>query len=69
MGGTRRPCRLPAAPGRITIGLLEALAIRLARLEYTVPAQDLTISLRRIPARPRSDFEITGVRAPAPVGD
>ncbi|MFJ4482894.1 cytochrome P450 [Streptomyces longwoodensis] len=57
-------------PGEgLTIGLLEALAVRLARLEYTVPAQDLTISLRRIPARPRSGFAVTGVRAPAPVGD
>ncbi|MFC8869271.1 cytochrome P450 [Streptomyces sp. NPDC057148] len=52
-------------PGeRLTVGLLEALAVRLARLEYTVPAQDLRIPLRRIPTRPRSGFAVTGVRAP-----
>ncbi|MFI0999482.1 cytochrome P450 [Streptomyces galbus] len=56
-------------PGEgLTIGLLEALAIRLARLEYTVPAQDLTISLQRIPARPRSGFAVTGVRTPDSTG-
>jgi fatty-acid peroxygenase len=53
-------------PGEgVTVGLLEALATRLARLEYTVPEQDLTISLRRVPARPRSGFTVTGVRPPA----
>ncbi|MGW2297704.1 cytochrome P450 [Streptomyces violaceorubidus] len=52
-------------PGeRVTVGLLEALAVRLARLEYTVPEQDLRIPLRRIPTRPRSGFAVTGVRAP-----
>jgi fatty-acid peroxygenase len=52
-------------PGEgLAIGLLEALAMRLARLEYTVPEQDLTISLRRVPARPRSGFTVTDVRAP-----
>ncbi|MCZ9353543.1 cytochrome P450 [Streptomyces mutabilis] len=52
-------------PGeRITVGLLEALAVRLARLQYTVPEQDLRIPLRRIPTRPRSGFAVTGVRAP-----
>ncbi|GAA2426255.1 cytochrome P450 [Streptomyces glaucus] len=53
-------------PGEgITVGLLEALAVRLARLDHTVPEQDLTISLRRIPARPRSGFVIADVQAPA----
>ncbi|MFF0834762.1 MULTISPECIES: cytochrome P450 [unclassified Streptomyces] len=52
-------------PGEgITIGLLEALATRLARLDYTVPEQDFSIPLRRIPARPRSGFVIADVRAP-----
>ncbi|MGW5372931.1 cytochrome P450 [Streptomyces sp. NPDC004009] len=52
-------------PGEgITIGLLEALATRLARLDYTVPEQDLSIPLRRIPARPRSGFVVADVRAP-----
>ncbi|MGC9436999.1 cytochrome P450 [Streptomyces sp. WG5] len=52
-------------PGeRITVGLLESLAVRLARLEYTVPEQDLRIPLRRIPTRPRSGFAVTGVRGP-----
>ncbi|WP_217142779.1 cytochrome P450 [Streptomyces sp. AC627_RSS907] len=52
-------------PGeRITVGLLESLAVRLARLEYTVPDQDLRIPLRRVPTRPRSGFAVTGVRVP-----
>jgi fatty-acid peroxygenase len=42
-------------PGeQIAVALLSALAVRLARLEYDVPAQDLTIALHRIPARPAS---------------
>ncbi|WP_029433213.1 cytochrome P450 [Blastococcus sp. URHD0036] len=42
-------------PGeQITVGLLAALAPRLARLDAEAPQQDLTISLRRIPARPAS---------------
>jgi fatty-acid peroxygenase len=42
-------------PGeQITVALLTALCQRLAALDYAVPAQDLTISLRRIPARIRS---------------
>ncbi|KOV70545.1 cytochrome P450 [Streptomyces sp. NRRL WC-3618] len=53
-------------PGEgLTIGLLEALALRLAGLEYTVPDQDLRISLRRIPARVRSGFAVRDVRAPS----
>ncbi|GGW60198.1 fatty-acid peroxygenase [Streptomyces lucensis JCM 4490] len=52
-------------PGEgLTIGLLEALAARLARLEYTVPEQDLSIPLGRMPTRPRSGFVMTGVRTP-----
>jgi fatty-acid peroxygenase len=40
-------------PGeQLTIGLLSALAVRLARLEFDVPDQDLTIALHRIPAKP-----------------
>ncbi|MFC3992362.1 cytochrome P450 [Actinoplanes siamensis] len=42
-------------PGEdVTLTLLATLAIRLARLDYAVPEQDLSISLRRIPAQPRS---------------
>jgi fatty-acid peroxygenase len=42
-------------PGeQISVGLLAALAVRLARLAFAVPDQDLSISLRRIPARPAS---------------
>jgi fatty-acid peroxygenase len=42
-------------PGeQLTVALLSALAIRLARLPFDVPAQDLSVSLRRIPARPKS---------------
>lgn len=55
-------------PGEeITVALLADLAVRLARLEYTLPPQDLHISLRRIPARPRSGVRIA-VSAPAGVG-
>ncbi|GGQ71481.1 cytochrome P450 [Couchioplanes azureus] len=42
-------------PGEdVTLALLATLVIRLARLDFEVPQQDLTISLRRIPALPRS---------------
>jgi fatty-acid peroxygenase len=42
-------------PGeQITVSVLAALAVRLARLDAEVPEQDLSISLRRIPARPAS---------------
>jgi fatty-acid peroxygenase len=44
-------------PGEdVTVALLATFATRLAGLDYTVPEQDLTISLRRIPALPRSRF-------------
>ena len=50
-------------PGEdLTVQLLSLLVVRLARLEYTLPEQDLTISLRRIPARPASRVVMTGVR-------
>jgi fatty-acid peroxygenase len=39
-----------------TMALLEALTVRLARMDYFVPRQNLRISLSRIPARPRSGF-------------
>ncbi|MEV5551104.1 cytochrome P450 [Streptomyces sp. NPDC052309] len=61
-GDPRTGHRCPGEP--ITIGLLESLVTRLARLDYQVPDQDLTIPLRRVPTRPRSGFAITGVRAP-----
>jgi fatty-acid peroxygenase len=42
-------------PGEnLTIGMLTRLSQRLAWLDYTLPGQDLAISLRRIPTRPRS---------------
>src|SRR3954471_3042507 len=42
-------------PGeQVTVAQLAALATRLARLQYDVPEQDLSISLRRIPAKPAS---------------
>jgi fatty-acid peroxygenase len=42
-------------PGeQLTVALLSALAARLARLQFDVPEQDLTISLSRIPAKPTS---------------
>ncbi|MEU4196878.1 cytochrome P450 [Kribbella sp. NPDC026611] len=46
-------------PGEaVTIRVLEALCRRLASLEYAVPPQNLSISLRRIPARIASGFVI-----------
>lgn len=44
--------RCPGEP--FTVAVLQALAVQLARLDYEVPDQDLSISLRRIPARPHS---------------
>jgi fatty-acid peroxygenase len=42
-------------PGElITVAVLSALAVRLARLAAEVPEQDITIPLHRIPSRPRS---------------
>jgi fatty-acid peroxygenase len=48
--------RCPGEP--FTVALLRALSVRLALLDYDVPDQDLSISLRRIPARPRSGFRL-----------
>jgi fatty-acid peroxygenase len=51
-------------PGEdVTVALLSELVVRLARLDYRLPEQDLRISLRRIPARPASGVVMTGVRA------
>ncbi|MCF6524534.1 cytochrome P450 [Streptomyces sp. JJ36] len=52
--------RCPGEPA--TVALLRALAARLARLQYRVPRQDMRISLRRMPARPRSGMVLAGVR-------
>ncbi|HEX2130111.1 MAG TPA: cytochrome P450 [Actinophytocola sp.] len=47
-------------PGEsFTVALLEAIVPRLAALGHQVPAQDLRISLHRIPARVRSGMIIT----------
>ncbi|MBG0816385.1 cytochrome P450 [Planomonospora sp. ID82291] len=58
-------------PGEaITVALLKALVVRLARLDYRVPDQDLGISLRRVPARLAGGFVMSSVRpavrSPAP---
>ncbi|RIV39101.1 cytochrome P450 [Micromonospora radicis] len=54
-------------PGeQITVALLRALSIRLARLDYQVPDQDLDIPLHRIPTRPNSGVEIVVVAARRP---
>jgi fatty-acid peroxygenase len=46
-------------PGEeLTVAVLSALAVRLARLRFDVPQQDLSISLRRIPARPASGVRL-----------
>jgi fatty-acid peroxygenase len=52
--------RCPGEPA--TVAILRTLAIRLANLRYEVPEQDLTISLRRIPARPKSGFVLVPER-------
>jgi fatty-acid peroxygenase len=49
--------RCPGEP--FTVAILPEPCIRLANLRYDVPDQDLTISLRRIPARPRGGFLLT----------
>ncbi|GAA2214208.1 hypothetical protein GCM10009850_096730 [Nonomuraea monospora] len=54
-------------PGEgITLTLLRTLAARLALLDYDVPEQDLTISLRRIPTRPASGFVLTLLKSAIP---
>ncbi|MER8187227.1 cytochrome P450 [Kitasatospora sp. NPDC094015] len=60
-GGSATGHRCPGEG--VVLGILESLAQRLARLEYTVPDQDLTIPLGRMIARPRSGFVLEGVRA------
>ncbi|UOY01736.1 cytochrome P450 [Blastococcus sp. PRF04-17] len=53
--GAGEPRTNHRCPGeQITVAVLSALAVRLARLEFDVPEQDLSISLRRIPAKPAS---------------
>jgi fatty-acid peroxygenase len=50
-------------PGEdVVVALLAALSIRLGQLDCTVPDQDLSISLRRIPARPASGVVLSAVR-------
>lgn len=52
-------------PGEmITVALLRDLVVRLARLDCTLPPQDLRIPLSRIPTRPRSGV-LLDVRAAA----
>ncbi|WP_328863024.1 cytochrome P450 [Streptomyces sp. NBC_00306] len=47
-------------PGEdITLALLTVLSGRLAGMTYSVPPQDLSISLHRVPARPRSGFRMS----------
>lgn len=53
--GGGNPATNHRCPGEdVTVSLLSRLAQRLAGLDYVLPAQDLAISLRRIPALPRS---------------
>jgi fatty-acid peroxygenase len=51
-GDPRTTHRCPGE--QLTVALLSALAVRLGRLEYVAPEQDLSIALHRIPARPAS---------------
>jgi fatty-acid peroxygenase len=49
-------------PGEdVTVALMAAFATWLAQLDYDVTPQDLTISLRRIPALPRSRLRLSNV--------
>lgn len=51
------PARGHRCPGEdITVTALATLATELARLDYDVPDQDLTIPLSRMPTAPRSGF-------------
>jgi fatty-acid peroxygenase len=57
--------RCPGEP--VTVELVEAAIRMLTReLEYDVPVQDLRVSLRTFPARPRSGFLVSGMRAKQP---
>lgn len=47
-----------------TVELIKTFAIRLAQLEYDVPAQDLRIPFSRIPTRPASGFVISNAHRP-----
>ncbi|BCJ56919.1 cytochrome P450 [Micromonospora endophytica] len=54
-------------PGeQITVALLRLLSVRLAQLDYQVPAQNLEIPLHRIPTRPVSGL-VLAVAATVPV--
>ncbi|MET9463895.1 cytochrome P450 [Streptomyces sp. NPDC006544] len=54
------PARGHRCPGEdITVTVLAALATELARLDYDVPDQDLTIPLSRVPTAPRSGFSLS----------
>jgi fatty-acid peroxygenase len=59
-GDPRTGLRCPGED--ITVALLAALVVRLARLEYVLPQQDPSISVRRIPTRPASRLLLTAVR-------
>ncbi|MFE4258947.1 cytochrome P450 [Streptomyces sp. NPDC056883] len=53
------PARDHRGPGEdITLTALATFAAELARLDYSVPDQDLTIPLSRMPTLPRSGFEL-----------
>ncbi len=53
-------------PGEgLTVGVLETLAGRLARMEYALPQQNLTIPLNRVPTRPHSGVLLAGLRPAA----
>jgi fatty-acid peroxygenase len=56
--------RCPGEP--LTIRLLEEAVTQLTRtLRYSVPEQDLRISLRRFPALPESGLVLSGLRSAA----
>lgn len=52
-------------PGEdITLSVLATLSPALAELDFSVPPQDLSIPLSRVPTRPRSGFVIEGAQQP-----
>jgi fatty-acid peroxygenase len=61
--GAGDPATGHRCPGeRIVVGVLEALAMRLAASHYDVPAQDLHIRANRFPAKVGSGFVVTHFR-------
>lgn len=53
----------------VTIAIMRSAACLLASMEYTMPRQDLRISLRTIPTKPRSGVVVSGIIASPDAGN